>query len=105
MSELGSRGARVRRRVSAREAVSEHLGVRDVVRSIGPVSLRTPHGALQTFEPEILNLDDDPELKAQTFAWKERRDEFMKKFNANDAQTLKQAWQRESRRVQLCHQL
>jgi hypothetical protein len=35
-----------------------------------------------------------PELKAQTFAWKERRDEFMKKFNANDAQTLKQAWQR-----------
>ena len=27
-------------------------------------------------------------------AWKERRDEFMKKFNANDAQTLKQAWQR-----------
>ncbi|TMF37699.1 MAG: divalent metal cation transporter [Chloroflexi bacterium] len=36
MSELGSRGARVRRRVSAREAVSEHLGVRDVVRSIGP---------------------------------------------------------------------
>jgi hypothetical protein len=53
-----------------------------------------PHGALQTFEPEIMNLDDDPELKAQTFAWKERRDEFMKKFNDNDAQTLKQAWQR-----------
>jgi len=41
-----------------------------------------------------MNLDDDPELKAQTFAWKARRDEFMKKFNANDAQTLKQAWQR-----------
>ncbi len=27
-------------------------------------------------------------------AWKERRDEFMKKFNARDAMTLKEAWQR-----------
>jgi hypothetical protein len=49
---------------------------------------------LQAFEPEILDLDDDPELKAQTFAWKERRDEFMRTFNTNDADTLKQAWQR-----------
>ena len=53
-----------------------------------------PHGALQIVEPEILDLDDVPELKAQTMAWKERRDEFMQKFNAKDAATLKEAWQR-----------
>jgi len=53
-----------------------------------------PHASLQSFEPEIVSLDDDPELEAQTMAWKERRDEFMRKFNDNDAQTLKQAWQR-----------
>jgi hypothetical protein len=53
-----------------------------------------PHGILQTVEPEILSIDDDPELKAQTYAWKERRDEFMQKFNAKDPATLKEAWQR-----------
>jgi hypothetical protein len=53
-----------------------------------------PHGALQSVEPEILDLDDAPELKAQTMAWKERRDEFMRKFYAKDAATLKEAWQR-----------
>lgn len=53
-----------------------------------------PHGALQTVEPEILDLDNVPELKAQTMAWKERRDEFMQRFNAKDAATLKEAWQR-----------
>ena len=49
---------------------------------------------LQTVEPEIFSLDAEPELKAQTMAWKERRDDFMKKFNAKDAATLKEAWQR-----------
>jgi Family of unknown function (DUF6065) len=53
-----------------------------------------PHGVLQTVEPEIFSLDAEPELKAQTMAWKERRDDFMKKFNAKDAATLKEAWQR-----------
>ncbi len=53
-----------------------------------------PHGALQSVEPEIRNLQDEPELAAQTMAWKQRRDEFMQKFNAGDATTLKQAWQR-----------
>ena len=53
-----------------------------------------PHAVLETVEPEILDLDDNQELKAQTMAWKERRDEFMKKFNAKDPMTLKEAWQR-----------
>jgi hypothetical protein len=53
-----------------------------------------PHGALQSVEPEIVDLDQNPELKAQTMAWKERRDDFMQRFNARDAATLKEAWQR-----------
>jgi hypothetical protein len=53
-----------------------------------------PHGVLQDVEPEIFDLDDEPELKARTMAWKERRDDFMKRFNAKDATTLKEAWQR-----------
>jgi len=53
-----------------------------------------PHGALQSVEPEIVDLDDNPELKAQTMAWKERRDDFMQRFNARDAATLREAWQR-----------
>jgi len=53
-----------------------------------------PHAALETVEPEILDLDDNPDLKAQTMAWKQRRDEFMKKFYAKDPMTLKEAWQR-----------
>jgi Family of unknown function (DUF6065) len=53
-----------------------------------------PHGALQSIEPEIVDLDEEPELKAQTMAWKERRDEFMQKFKAKDPTTLKEAWQR-----------
>ena len=53
-----------------------------------------PHAALETIEPEILDLDDNPDLKAQTMAWKQRRDEFMKKFYAKDPMTLKEAWQR-----------
>lgn len=43
-----------------------------------------PHGVLQSVEPEIVDLDDEPELQAQTMAWKEHRDEFMRKFNAKD---------------------
>ena len=44
--------------------------------------------------PVTIDLDDNPDLKAQTMAWKQRRDEFMKKFYAKDPMTLKEAWQR-----------
>ena len=53
-----------------------------------------PHGVLERVEPEIRNLADDPELQAQTLAWKARRDEFMQRFRAHDPATLKEAWQR-----------
>ncbi len=52
------------------------------------------HAALPTVEFEIFNLDDDQELKAQTMAWKNQRDDFMTKFKARDAATLKEGWQR-----------
>jgi hypothetical protein len=53
-----------------------------------------PAHALTDVEPEIRNLDDDPGLKAQTMAWKERRDAFMQRFNAKDPSALKAAWER-----------
>jgi Family of unknown function (DUF6065) len=53
-----------------------------------------PTRALQETEPEVRDLADDPELMAQTMAWKERRDDFMKRFQARDQATLKEAWQR-----------
>ncbi len=53
-----------------------------------------PQGALETVQPEILDLDANPELKKEYEAWRDRRAEFMTKFNAGDADTLKQAWQR-----------
>jgi hypothetical protein len=51
-------------------------------------------GALESVQPEIRDVEQNPELKAELDAWTERRDDFMKKFNAGDAETLKQAWQR-----------
>jgi hypothetical protein len=46
-------------------------------------------------EPVIRNLADDPELQAQALAWKDRRDEFMQRFNAGDQATRKAGWQRD----------
>jgi len=51
-------------------------------------------GVLETIEPEILDLDDDPELAAQYAAWRGKRDEFMAAYRAGDPATLKQAWQK-----------
>ena len=53
-----------------------------------------PQGALEQIRPEIHDLEDDPQLKAEYEAWRDRRAEFMVKFKAGDEQTLKQAWQR-----------
>jgi hypothetical protein len=53
-----------------------------------------PHGTLQDIEPEIIDLDSVPDVKQQTMDWKERRDEFMRKLNARDPKTMKDAWQR-----------
>ena len=53
-----------------------------------------PATALGEVEPEVRNLADDPDLEAQTMAWKQRRDEFMTRFRSRDPATLKEAWQR-----------
>jgi hypothetical protein len=51
-------------------------------------------GALEQTRPVIRDLADNPALKLEFEAWRDRRVEFMAKFNAGDAETLKQAWQR-----------
>lgn len=53
-----------------------------------------PARVLDEITPEIRNLADEPELEAQYLAWRDRRAEFMERFRAGDAATLKQAWQR-----------
>jgi hypothetical protein len=50
--------------------------------------------ALLECEPEIRLLADDPELSRQHEEFRVARDGFMQKFNAGDADTIKQAWQR-----------
>jgi len=49
---------------------------------------------LEAADVEIYNLADDPELEKKQKAWREKRDEFMVKFRAGDAATLKEAWQK-----------
>jgi Family of unknown function (DUF6065) len=51
-------------------------------------------GALEQTQPVILDVEQNHGLKAEYEAWRDRRNDFMAKFNAGDAQTLKQAWQR-----------
>ena len=53
-----------------------------------------PAASLETVEPEILDLDDDPEFADQYAAWRGKRDEFMAAYRAGDPATLKQAWQK-----------
>ena len=53
-----------------------------------------PARSLVETEPEIHDLDQDPELQAQYRAWRERRDEFMARYRSGDPETLKQAWQK-----------
>ncbi len=50
--------------------------------------------SLAKAKAEIRAIDDDPELRDQMNAWAAHRAEFMAKFNAGDAATLKEAWQR-----------
>lgn len=51
-------------------------------------------GSLENTLLEIWNLNDNPSLKSEHDAWRDRRAEFMEKFRAGDAETLKQAWQK-----------
>jgi hypothetical protein len=51
-------------------------------------------GAFEAVEPVIRDLDQEPELKAQYTAWRDRRGEFLARLRAHDDAALKQAWQR-----------
>jgi hypothetical protein len=53
-----------------------------------------PKQALLDCEPEIHRLSDDIELSRQHQAFRESRDEFMKRFHAGDREAIRQAWQR-----------
>jgi hypothetical protein len=50
--------------------------------------------ALLDCQPEIRRLSDNPELNQKHIAFRDTREEFMKRFRAGDAATIKQAWQR-----------
>jgi hypothetical protein len=52
------------------------------------------HVALETIKPEILYLEDAPELKREYIAWSESRATFLKNLQAGDPQTVREAWQR-----------
>jgi len=54
-----------------------------------------PASAVVDTEPEIRNLADDPDLMEQALAWKDRRDEFMQRFNSGDQSARKAGWQRD----------
>jgi hypothetical protein len=53
-----------------------------------------PKQALLDCQPEIRALSEDSELSRQHEEFRLARDSFMQKFNAGDAETIRQAWQR-----------
>ena len=53
-----------------------------------------PADTLPQVEMDVRNLADDRELLKQATAWRERRDDFMRRFRDRDPATLKEAWQR-----------
>jgi Family of unknown function (DUF6065)/2OG-Fe(II) oxygenase superfamily len=50
--------------------------------------------ALVDCQPEIRRIFDDPELSRQHDAFRDSREEFMKRFRAGESAAIKQAWQR-----------
>jgi hypothetical protein len=61
-----------------------------------PFCLITPvqRGALEATEPEILGINEYPELVTEYQAWSKSRTEFLEKLKTHDEETVKQAWQR-----------
>ena len=51
-----------------------------------------PAAAVTEFEPERVDLADDPALKAETMAWSARRERVHGDVWANDTTTLKEGW-------------
>ncbi|MEJ0020776.1 MAG: DUF6065 family protein [Acetobacteraceae bacterium] len=51
-------------------------------------------GALDGVVPEILSLDDDPELRRQNDAWRDSRTDFLARAREGDPGASKEAWQK-----------
>lgn len=51
-------------------------------------------GAIEQVTPIIRSLDEDPDLKSQYEAWRDRRSEFLARLTEGDPVALKEAWQR-----------
>jgi Family of unknown function (DUF6065) len=51
-------------------------------------------GMLAMTQPEVLDINAYPEVVKEYETWKSSRAEFLAKLNANDEETVKQAWQR-----------
>lgn len=51
-------------------------------------------GLIENIEPEIYDLHERPELVKEYEAWSASRAQFLEKLGQNDAETVKQAWQR-----------
>lgn len=53
-----------------------------------------PQGALNELTPVIKPITAEPDLARQFGVWREKREEFMRGFDANDPVVLKQQWQK-----------
>lgn len=53
-----------------------------------------PKNYLEGWDMVVHDMTDDAVLSAEQQSFREERDEFMKKLNAKDLETIKQAWQR-----------
>src|SRR4029453_10682971 len=62
-----------------------------------PVCMLVPErrGALEKFEPVILDLDDNAELAAQYREWHKGRGQFIDDLRAHDEETVRAGWQRD----------
>ncbi len=51
-------------------------------------------GVIESIEPEIISLDDDPELRAEYNGWREKRSDFIQRIDNKDPAALKEQWQK-----------
>ena len=54
-----------------------------------------PHGALDAVQPVAHELADDPALAAEYRRWQASRSEFNTRLRQNDAETVREGWQRD----------
>lgn len=62
-----------------------------------PVCMLTPQRRheVEQFDPELMDLDDDPEISAEYRRWRASRDKFIDDLAARDEGAVKAGWQRD----------